>query len=98
MVNDRAGGSLAAMDRSGQKRAGRGLLTEREREVLTLTAAGKGDKVVAAQLRISERTVRFHLSECKRRLGATTRAQAIVIAIGLGEIRTSVKSAVRPKD
>jgi hypothetical protein len=33
--------------------------------------------VVAAQLRISERTVRFHLSECKRRLGATTRAQAI---------------------
>jgi DNA-binding CsgD family transcriptional regulator len=54
--------------------------------------------VVAAQLRISERTVRFHLSECKRRLGATTRAQAIVIAIGLGEIRTSVKSAVRPKD
>jgi LuxR family transcriptional regulator, quorum-sensing system regulator BjaR1 len=65
---------------------GPGLLTEREREILALTAAGYGDKAIAARLGISERTIRFHLSECERRLGAANRAHAVAVALKSGEI------------
>lgn len=65
----------------------RGRLTEREREVLALAAEGNADKVIAAQLGITDRTVRFHLSECQRRLGAASRAQAVAAAIESGELQ-----------
>jgi DNA-binding CsgD family transcriptional regulator len=64
----------------------RARLTEREREILALVAARNADKEIAARLGIRERTVRFHLSECRRRLGAVSRAQVIATAIESGEI------------
>jgi DNA-binding NarL/FixJ family response regulator len=61
-----------------------GLLTEREREVLSLIASGQPDKQIARALSISERTVKFHATSIRNKLGADTRAQAVVLAIQRG--------------
>jgi DNA-binding NarL/FixJ family response regulator len=61
-------------------------LTEREREVLRLVAAGKANKEIAAELYISERTARTHVSGILTKLGLTSRTQAALWAVreGLG--------------
>lgn len=53
-------------------------LTDREREVLRLL--GNTNKEIAAALRISERTVKFHVTSIFNKLGAESRAQAVAIA------------------
>jgi DNA-binding NarL/FixJ family response regulator len=55
-------------------------LTAREREVLRLVAGGKSNKEIAAKLRISERTAKFHVTAIFNKLGADNRAQAVAIA------------------
>jgi DNA-binding NarL/FixJ family response regulator len=60
--------------------SGRPRLSEREREVLRLVAAGKSNKEIAAKLRISERTAKFHVTAILNKLGAENRAQAVAIA------------------
>jgi len=55
-------------------------LTEREREILRLVAAGGTNKAIAAGLAISERTVKFHVGEILARLGVSNRAQAVDVA------------------
>lgn len=64
-----------------------GRLSEREREVLAWTAAGRRQADIAATLGLSERTVENHLRRIRRRLGATTTTQAIGVAIRNGEIK-----------
>lgn len=54
--------------------------TPRESEVLALLASGYTNAQIAAELRISERTVKFHISSLFARLGAKRRTQAIAIA------------------
>lgn len=54
--------------------------TPRESEVLALLASGHTNAQIAAKLRISERTVKFHISSLFARLGAKRRTQAIAIA------------------
>jgi two-component system NarL family response regulator len=55
-------------------------ITEREREILRHLAAGLSNKQIAALLGVSERTVKFHVSEILGRLEADNRAQAVAIA------------------
>jgi DNA-binding NarL/FixJ family response regulator len=55
-------------------------LSEREREVLRLVAGGHSNKQIAAKLRISERTAKFHVTAILNKLGAENRAQAVAIA------------------
>jgi DNA-binding NarL/FixJ family response regulator len=55
-------------------------LTRREREVLRLIAAGESNKRIAAALRISERTVKFHVTSIFNKLGAENRAQAVALS------------------
>jgi NarL family two-component system response regulator LiaR len=55
-------------------------LSAREREVLRLVASGKSNKEIAARLRISERTAKFHVTAILTKLGADNRAQAVAIA------------------
>jgi len=50
-------------------------LTLREREVLRCTASGLGNKEVAAQLSISEATVKVHLTHIFRKLGLRSRGE-----------------------
>jgi len=61
-------------------------LTDREAEVLNLIARGLGNGTIAERLRISDKTVRNHVTNIFWKLGATTRAEAIVRArdAGLG--------------
>jgi DNA-binding NarL/FixJ family response regulator len=52
-------------------------LTERERQVLQLTAQGLANKQIAVSLEISENTVKFHLSSLYAKLGVTSRTEAV---------------------
>ncbi|MBA3469419.1 MAG: response regulator transcription factor [Herpetosiphonaceae bacterium] len=59
-------------------------LTEREAEVLGLIAQGLPNKLIAAQLSISQRTVKFHVSAILEKLGAGNRTEAVSLARGHG--------------
>ncbi|HVR09678.1 MAG TPA: response regulator transcription factor [Thermoanaerobaculia bacterium] len=59
-------------------------LTERERQVLRLAADGMPTAGVAAELHLSEGTVRNYLSEAIGKLGAANRVEAARIARGKG--------------
>ncbi len=61
-------------------------LTERELEVLNLLAQGMPNKEIAAQLVISERTAKFHVSSIMGKLGATNRTEAVSLAAQRGLI------------
>ncbi len=55
-------------------------LSHRERDVLRLVAAGARNRTIAAQLAISENTVKFHVSNLLRKAGATSRAELAALA------------------
>lgn len=55
-------------------------LTPRELEVLQRLGAGESNKAIARQLRISEATVRVHLTAVFRELGVASRTQALLEA------------------
>jgi pimeloyl-ACP methyl ester carboxylesterase len=61
-------------------------LTAREREILDALALGLDNRGIAAQLKISEKTVRNHVSLIFSKIGAANRAQAVSLArdAGLG--------------
>jgi two-component system, NarL family, nitrate/nitrite response regulator NarL len=61
-------------------------LTARERDVLSMLAAGLNNRAIAARLGISEHTAKFHVSQILAKLGAVTRAAAVSIAIRRGLI------------
>lgn len=63
-------------------------LTPRELEVLALVGTGKANKEIAAELSISERTARTHVSNILRKLGLASRTQAALWAVreGLVEV------------
>jgi DNA-binding NarL/FixJ family response regulator len=61
-------------------------LTEREREILQLLAAGCDNRTIAAQLHLSEKTVGNRLSEMFQKLGVNNRTQAALVAVQRGLI------------
>jgi DNA-binding NarL/FixJ family response regulator len=63
-------------------------LTSRELDVLRQVAVGKPNKQIAAELAISERTARTHVSRILRKLGLSSRTQAALWAVreGLVEV------------
>ena len=60
------------------------LLSERELEVLKLTASGHFNKSIANELNISERTVKNHLSNIFRKIDCEDRTQATIFSIRNG--------------
>jgi DNA-binding NarL/FixJ family response regulator len=56
------------------------VLTDREREVLDLVRAGHPNKSIARRLRISERTVKSHVTHIFQRIGVADRTQAALWA------------------
>ena len=62
------------------------ILTAREYEVFKLLIKNKSTKEIASILRISEKTVRNHISNAMQKLGVKGRAQAVVELLKLGEI------------
>ena len=63
----------------------RPVFTEREQQVYTMIAAGYKNAQISSILGIAERTVKYYASEVYRKLGVTTRAEAIRKAAELGD-------------
>ncbi|GAA3344994.1 response regulator transcription factor [Amorphoplanes nipponensis] len=63
------------------------VLTEREREILTLVGAGLGNDDIARHLTVSPHTVKTHVNRTMTKLGAHERAQLVVIAYETGLVR-----------
>jgi DNA-binding NarL/FixJ family response regulator len=59
-----------------------GGLTERERQILELVAGGDSNKEIAAQLHLSEKTVKHHMTNILQKLQARNRVEAARIARG----------------
>lgn len=59
-------------------------LTDREVEILRLLASGTGNKQIAYRLKISEKTVRNHVSNMYEKLGIFDRTQAVLYAVRKG--------------
>ena len=62
-------------------------LTEREREVMALVAAGLSNEEIAQRLFISPATAKTHVSRAMMKLGARDRAQLVVFAYETGLVR-----------
>ena len=62
------------------------LLTKREKEIFTLLLKTKTTKEIASILRISEKTVRNHISNVIQKLGVSSRSSAIIELLKLKEI------------
>ncbi|WP_157248751.1 response regulator [Nonomuraea typhae] len=59
-------------------------LTEREREVLALIAAGRSNREIARSLAVAEKTVKTHVSNVLMKLGVQDRTQAALYAVRHG--------------
>lgn len=64
----------------------KGILTKREREVFELLIKNKTTNEIAEELKISEKTVRNHISNAMQKLGVKGRAGAVVELLKLGEL------------
>ncbi len=64
----------------------KGILTKREREVFELLIQNKSTSEIALELKISEKTVRNHISNAMQKLGVKGRAGAVVELLKLGEL------------
>jgi predicted ATPase len=76
---------LARGEGNGQAASGMtDVLSEREREVLSLLTAGLSTQQIAEQLIITPRTAKFHVSSILSKLGAANRVQAVLLALQHG--------------
>lgn len=74
------------------------LLTRREREVMTLIAAGRMNKQAAVALGISEITVKAHRGRVMRRMQAGSLAELVMMAERLQHDRTTVTTLRASRD
>ena len=58
-------------------------LTAREREVLDLVTSGKPNKIMAADLGVSQRTVEIHRSRVMEKMGASSLAQLVRMVLDI---------------
>ncbi len=70
-------------------------LTRREREILGLLAEGMSGAQIADKLVLSPETVRTHVRNAMSKLGASTRSQAVALALQ-GELKSSPKTTPAP--
>jgi DNA-binding NarL/FixJ family response regulator len=68
-------------------------LTPRQRRILERIACGQTNKLIARELGITERTIKYHLTEIFDRLGAGSRAEAVARASAQGWIALRERAA-----
>jgi DNA-binding CsgD family transcriptional regulator len=56
-------------------------MTKRQQQVIALLEAGYTTRKIAERLNISERAVIYHITQLRRRLGASSRAQIMAMLI-----------------
>ncbi len=83
-----AAGESAATPR---ERSPLSALTRREYEILTQLVGGASNKEIAKVLGLTEITIKSHLRNVFRKIGASNRTQAVALAL-----REGVKAAVNP--
>jgi len=81
----RAGAARRAHLKTTEIRARFALLTKREREVFALVVAGRLNKQIAADLGVSERTVKCHRASVMEKLGAHSAVDLVNIDVRLRE-------------
>ena len=72
-------------------------LTAREMEVLSMISAGMPNKVIAAKLFITEKTVKTHANRVYRKLDVTNRLQAVLALQGYERFGSSSHGSPRPR-
>jgi len=82
LVRDRE--NRAAAQKHDQIRDRLASLTPREREVLQLLTQGRQNKVMAAQLGLSQRTVEIHRAHVMEKMGANSVAQLVRMVLDAG--------------
>ena len=82
-------GRLGLDRTNGAREAG---LTERELEILRAVGEGKSNREIGKQLWLAEQTVKFHLTNIYRKLGVSTRTEALRWAYGHGVVDASLDS------
>lgn len=87
LAKDRA--NRDSLSQRGQIRERLESLTPREREVLTLVIAGKQNKVMAADLNVSQRTVEIHRARVMEKMGATSLAQLVRMMMDIDASRAT---------
>jgi FixJ family two-component response regulator len=75
----------AGLDERSRIRERLDSLTPREREVLGLVTSGKPNKVMAADLGLSQRTVEIHRARVMEKMGASSVAQLVRMVLNLEE-------------
>jgi len=83
LARDRAGREL--LGNRQRIRARVADLTPREREVMALVTQGKANKVIAADLDLSQRTVEIHRAHVMEKMGANSLAHLVRMAIDVDE-------------
>jgi DNA-binding CsgD family transcriptional regulator len=82
----------------GAKRARTGPLSNREREIVELLADGLSGAEIAERLVLSPETVRTHIRNAMSKLGASTRSQAVAVALRRREIAQQDEPEASPRD
>lgn len=80
LMEERARSGVRSSDQPGAA-PGLDALTERERDVLDFLCQGKSNKEIARDLAIREVTVKVHVGNIMRKLGASNRTQAVRLAL-----------------
>ena len=74
------------LNMKGKIHVKRSILTKREQEIFTLLVQGLSTREISKMIKISEKTVRNHISNAMQKLEVKGRANAVVELLKLGEI------------
>lgn len=78
--------SIKSSHLESEENMSKSILTNRERQVFDLLIMNQSTADIAQKLKISEKTVRNHISNVMQKLGVKGRAVAVVELLKLGEI------------